>query len=490
MSTVTQRLAGLEVEAGALLERGAGEAQDFTKYADDPVGFIRDVLKETKPGPWGAQIEIAHAVRDSPLVAVRSCNSSGKDWLGARLALWWVYARNGMALVTGPTERQVREIVMGEVRRAFHRSKELHGQLFQMALRLGDEEQRGILAFTSTEASKLTGFHAPRILAILTEAQAVEDFAFEGVFSCAAGGDDRILALGNPLLQAGRFFDISHSETWKAIQISAEEHPNVVEGREVIPGAVSRSFVERIKSEYGERSNTYRSRVLGEFPDQGEESLMARSWLDRAAALHEDGAFHREAQVEAVVSIDPARYGPDSTVLAVRRGPRIERLVEWRGKDTMETVKSIETVLREEHVRPKPQQKWEPPAFGRVVVDVVGLGAGVLDRLKEKGYRVMAYNGGTFGRKQGKFLNLRAESYWHLRELLEAESIALPRDSGLFQELLALQWSPTPDGRTRMEAKVELKNRLGRSPDRADAVVMAFSVELVRKDASTFEWSI
>jgi hypothetical protein len=89
-------------------------------------------------------------------------------------ALWWTYARGGLVLVTGPTERQVVEVVMGEVRQAFRKATDLPGDLYRTALRVGD--RAAILAFTSTEASRLTGFHAPRVLALITEAQGVEAF--------------------------------------------------------------------------------------------------------------------------------------------------------------------------------------------------------------------------------------------------------------------------------------------------------------------------
>ncbi len=98
--------------------------EEFAAYRNDPLGFIREVLKGE---PWDRQIEIAGAVEANPLTVVRSCNGAGKDWLAARLALWWVYARGGLALVTGPTERQVREVVMGEVARAFTKAKDLPG---------------------------------------------------------------------------------------------------------------------------------------------------------------------------------------------------------------------------------------------------------------------------------------------------------------------------------------------------------------------------
>ena len=137
----------LDSDLGELLarhERGR-DLSEFGRYADDPVGFIRDVLHGE---PWSRQVEIAEAVRDAPLVVVRSANAVGKDWTAGHLALWWTYARGGLVLVTGPTERQVVEVVMGEVAAAFRQAKDLLGDLYRTALRVGD--RAAILAFTST----------------------------------------------------------------------------------------------------------------------------------------------------------------------------------------------------------------------------------------------------------------------------------------------------------------------------------------------------
>jgi len=466
--TVSASLRRLDAEVGELVSRHerAKDLSEFTHWQNDPVGFIRDVLSGE---PWKRQIEIAESVRDSPLVVVRSANAVGKDWIAARLALWWVYCRRGLALVTGPTERQVREVVMGEVARAFHAAKDLPGELYQMALRLGSAEQAGILAFTSTEASRLTGFHAPRVLAVLTEAQGVEEFAWEGLLACVTGSEDRVLAVGNPLSPSGRFYSVSRSRNWKPIRISAEEHPNLLNGKEPIPGGPSREFMQRIASEFGEGSGIYRARVLGDFPDEGEEGLIRRSWLEEAAERFDRREFRLEsARAVPIVAVDPARYGPDYTVLAVRRGPVPQKIVSWGQVSTMETVGRLQTELRRVGVL--------PDGSGYVIVDEVGLGAGVLDRLKEIGYRYHAYpfNGGRRAHDQPRFLNARAESYWHLRQKLEAGEIALPRDEMLFDELVATRWRPTSDGRVQIEGKDDLKARLGRSPDRADAVAMAF----------------
>jgi hypothetical protein len=367
----TTTLRRLERDLGELVERHerARDLTEFGAYADQPVAFVREVLMGE---PWSKQIEIAEAVRDQPLTVVRSCNAAGKDWIAAHLAVWWVYARRGLVLLTGPTERQVREIVMGEVARAFASAQDLPGELFQMALRLGREEQAGILAFTSTEASRLTGFHAPRVLAVLTEAQGVEDWAWEGLLACATGAEDRVLAVGNPLSPCGRFYTASRpSSGWTAIRITASEHPNLREGRAMIPGGPSPEFVKRIASEFGEGSGTYQARVLGEFPDESEEGLFRRSWLEAAVRTHESGELAAEAAASPpIVAIDPARFGPDSTVLAVRRGPVLEEIMSWRSASTMESVGRVRLVLE--------RLGLNGCSAGQVVVDEVGIGAGVL----------------------------------------------------------------------------------------------------------------
>ena len=492
------QLRRLEHDLGELVERHDTERDlsEFKRYANDPLGFIREVLKGD---PWSRQAEIAEAVKNDPLVVVRSCNAAGKDWIAAQLALWWVYARQGRVLLTGPTERQVREIVMAEVTRAFARASDLPGELFQMALRLGPGEQAGILAFTSTEASRLTGFHAPRVMAVITEAQGVEDFCWEGLLACATGAEDRVLAVGNPLSPSGRFYAVNRPQSgWHAIKISGEEHPNIVEGRTVIPGGPSPEFAKRIEQEYGRSSGIYTARVLGEFPDQGEEGLFRRIWLEAAAERCVE--YRRKyAGEQAVVAVDPARYGPDETVVAIRRGPVITEIVSWCQVDLMETVERLRVIL--DRVGISPGDSPSPPrgtvsatwasrgrstrscGQGRVVVDEVGLGGGVADRLRELGYQVEGFNGGSKAKDAERFMNRRAESYWQLRKRLEEGRVALPADEQLFDELMALRWRPTAEGKVRLEAKEELKSRLGQSPDRADAVVMCM-YEKLRKGVS------
>jgi hypothetical protein len=455
-------LVRLEREIGGLVASHEGsDLSEYEKYADDPVGFLREVLHCE---PWSAQIEIAEAVRDKPLIVVRSCNGAGKDHLAARLAMWWCYARRGFVLLTGPTERQVKEILFREIRSAYLSAGGLPGELYETALRVDRAANIGILGFTSRDASRLTGFHAPRVLGIITEAQGVEGYAWEAMLSCATGSSDRILAVGNPLFPSGEFFNASRKGHWHSIRISAEEHPNIVEDREVIPGGVSSAFVNRIAEQYGSSSGIYLSRVLGEFPMESQFGLIGRDLLD--ASLSSDVGTG-----ELVAAVDVARYGEDSSVVAIRRGPTLWKLEDWAKLSTTETARRVARLLLDAGITPS-----ESPGrrTGLVVVDTIGVGAGVADTLKDVGFSVTEYKASKAARKPKQFLNRRAESYWHLRELLEDGEIRLLEHERLFGELVATEWSTDSAGRVKIESKDKLRDRLGHSPDFADGVVMCY----------------
>lgn len=500
MSASVAKLARVEAQLGELIEkrtrRKAGRV-NFAKYRDDPVGFIRAILKAE---PWDKQEEIARSLLDSPLVAVQSANGVGKDWIAAALALWWVYARRGLVLITGPSERQVHEIIMRTEIARFHARAGLPGELYTGALRLPEDvafDRVGILAQTSSGAdgaSKLTGHHAPRILILITEAQGVESFAWEGLLSCAVGAEDRVLAIGNPVAPVGMFFTITRpSSPWRTFTVSAFDHPNVAQDDPtLIPGGVTRAFIERVRQNFGGvASPSYIARVLGQFPETSLTSLVSRAWLEAAVRRYESGEFEEQARASGwTAGVDVARHGDDSSCLALRRGPVLRSVETWHGADTMLTTGRVIEALRKRRLAPRAAE-WNPfYASGpdnphpmdaglmdpdvTIIVDATGLGSGVYDRLVEQGWSASEHWSAGAPRDKERFKNRRAEVFWTFREVLENGTIALPRDEELFEELLAHQWKPDSAGRIQIEAKDELRARLGRSPDRADAVTMAF----------------
>lgn len=155
----------------------------------------------------------------------------------------------------------------------------------------------------------------------------------------------------------------------------------------VIAGGVTQLFVDDIEREYGKGSGVFQSRVLGQFADDGDETLCRRSWLLASSERWRSGELeHMTAEEPFVVAVDPARYGPDSTVLAIRQGPVLRELVTWQRADTMATTGRVITELRKRGIGPR--QRVAVPAEDRgwlnatevtvggerIVIDEVGVG--------------------------------------------------------------------------------------------------------------------
>lgn len=349
----------------------------------------------------------------------------------------------------------------------------------------------GIRAFTAKDVSSFTGHHQGSLMVIVTEAQGVEAGVWEGAFANLTGADSKFLVTGNPLEPSGRFYQVANSDNWQKVQIAASDHPNVIEGEEVIPGAVTRKFIRDMRDTFGEGSSVYQARVQGEFPETGEQGLIRRSWLEHAAQRWE--RFQQsgeEIEEEPVVSVDVARFGPDSTAVAVRRGNLLEEIETWSKKDLMETTRLVIRVLNRVGV----ERYVSGRGRGEVIVDAVGLGSGVADRLDEEGYAVSAFKGSRKARDRDRFMNARAESWWALRDRLEAGEIMLPRDPELFDELLAVRWRASAGDKVRIESKDDMRDRIGRSPDRGDAVAMAMYSHARRRvpavsEVGILQWS-
>ena len=248
---------------------------------------------------------------------------------------------------------------------------------------------------------------------------------------------------------------------YHTITISALDSPNVRAGRIVVPGLATAEWVEERREVWGDDDPLFGSRVLGEFPQQGECTLFKLSAIERAAAIDSTPPVPDSGDVPVILAVDVARHGPDRSVILRRRGLRVEEILTFNGMDTMELVGRLSAAVREH----RPQQ---------VVVDEIGVGAGVVDRLRELGHPVQGINVALPARQKHLFANRRAEGYWRIRELLEDGELRLPPDNRLVGELAAMRFSYDKAGRVIMESKDAMRRRGMRSPDLADALMMAF----------------
>ena len=175
----------------------------------------------------------------------------------------------------------------------------------------------------------------------------------------------------------------------------------------------------------------------------------------------------RSKRGNVLKQFDQLCYWVRSSVMAVRCGDAIEELIVWEKLRTTDSAKRVVVEM---------ERLGLSRGFG-ITVDEPGLGGGVIDALEALGVTVRPYNGGRTASRRGqeRFANIRAESYSNLQTRLERGTIALPPDDMLADELCAIRWRPATDGRLELESKEELRARLGRSPDRADALAMAFA---------------
>jgi hypothetical protein len=414
--------------------------------------------------PWGKQEEILAAVRDHSRVAVRSCNGSGKTYIAAYAVLWWLMCfDDALVITTAPTAHQVRDVLWREIRRAYRGNESLiDGKLFRTTLELADKHYANGLSTNTPE--RFQGFHEGHIMFVVDEASGVRESIFEAIEGSMTSEHARMLLLGNPTSLSGTFYEAFHRrrKLWKTIHISAFDTPNLVAGEVLLPYLVTPQWVADAEANWGTESGQYQVRVLGEFPSEAEDSLISLKWIEAAMERWETGAAGEPA-VPVEIGVDVARFGSDSTVICVRAGDRVIELTATRREDITETAGRVVDAAR----RHNPQV---------VRVDEIGIGAGVVDVLRERGTRgVVGVNVARRAKDSERFANLRAELYDGLKQRFREGRIAIPDDQDLVSELAALKYSFTSSGQTKLQDKDELRSAVGRSTDRADALMLAFA---------------
>lgn len=425
------------------------------KSRENPAWFLRNVLGVKYLTPQ--QIAVCNSVRDNRRTAAPSGNSVGKTFVAALLILWFLFSYpKSKVLTTAPTWFQVENLLWREIRKAHGESSvPLGGELMQTEINLS--EDWFAVGLSTNDSTKFQGIHAPRVMVVFDEATGIADDIWEAAEGVAVGDNDRFLAIGNPTDPTARFKQVCDSELWNVIRLSGEDHPNVIENREVIPGAVTKSWIDEKLIEYGGRDSAFfRARVLGLFPEQGDDMLISLADVERAQLRWKQPA----ATIPDALGVDVARFGSDETVEIELFGNTVGMPKTFHGQDTMKTAGSVKTN--------KALKKG---------VDDAGLGGGVTDRLKEQKVEVLAYNAGATALDKEQFLNRRAESWWLIRELLKKNELDLPPDNKLAADLTNIKFSYTSKGQIKLEAKEDIKKRIGRSPDRGDALAIALAAK-------------
>lgn len=419
---------------------------------------------------WSKQREIAESVIENRFTAVQSCHGTGKSWLAADIVSWWLDIHpigDAFAVTTAPTAPQVEAILWREISVA-HEEAGLAGRITwgQVPMwKVGDRmigygRKPADYADPNKAMQAFQGIHAKYVLVVLDEACGIPVWLWNAVDSIVTNNDSRVLAIGNPDDPSSEFEKVCRPGSgYNVIRVSAFDLPCFT-GEEV-PEDLNKSltgkeWVEERKKKWGEGSPLYQSKVLGLFPDLSDDSLitpkMVREAQERELPGIETGAFGG----------DVARMGVDKSCVYRDRGGVIRRVAEWSKANTMTTAGKFKLILDE--------KGQSVPMY----IDLVGVGAGVYDRLAEQNCNVMPFDGGAKPYDDTRFVNRRAEAYWELRDAFEEGLIDLdPRDDELANELVSMKWAVDSRGRIKVESKDDMRKRGLPSPDHADAVMMA-----------------
>ena len=456
-------------------------------YYGDPVGFARDCIHwpdgkfltayqcdvlETLGKPAGTG---THRAR----VAVRGPHGLGKTALAATAVLWFALTRDAAGVdwkiaTTAGSWHQLTQYLWPEINRwagATRWDKVRDGRRFgrmelqALNLKLGHGH---VFAGASANAALIEGAHADSLMFVYDEAKAIPAATFdacEGAFS--GTGEALALAISTPGDPSGRFYDIhAHRagyEDWHARHVTLDEA--------IAAGRISPEWAEQRRRQWGKDSAAYSNRVLGEFHAGDEDTVIPLGWIEAANErwLLWDAAGRPDLPGPHTDGVDVARSGEDKTVIAIRRGPVLTELRCSTKEDTMQTTGRVKGHL-----------DTDPDATA--MVDVIGIGAGVLDRLREMGCRAEAFNASAGTKNKDAtgelgFANVRSAAWWLMRERLDpsrGSDLALPVNDLLLGDLTAPKWKILSGGRIQVESKDDIRKRIGRSTDDGDAVVQSF----------------
>jgi hypothetical protein len=442
----------------------------------DPVDWAK---KKAGIELWSKQQEIIRSIRDNRRTAVQSGHGIGKSLTASVAASWWVDthpADQTLVVTTAPSVKQVHAILWEEIRK-IHSGASLPGEV-----QISDNWLIGgrLVGFgrkpQDHDRDAFQGLHRKYLLVIIDEAAGIPEWLWGSARDIATGEHCRMLAIGNPTDPSSYFRRVCRPDSgWNVIKVSVFDSPNFTGekvAKTVSEDLTSHKYIEDAKRDLGEGSPMWKARVEGEFPDVDEFSVIPLGWIYQAQQRWQewdDANRPISPDWRRIVGADIARFGNDKTCFAERIGDAFLTPKIMPRADTMATAAMLSAEINSDR--------------GDIaVVDTNGVGAGVYDAIKKSNQFAMGVNVGnrtslvdTSG--QVAFYNLRAAVYWKMREALDparSPTIMLPPDDDLASDLSTPHWKTVPGGKIVIESKDEIRKRLNRSPDKGDAVCLAW----------------
>ena len=437
----------------------ANPFEEFTlQYMDDPVLFVREVLG-ADPLPYQAEFLDAIASGERR-ISIRSGHGTGKSTSASWAMLWYLLMRfPNKVVVTAPTSGQLFDALFAELKRWIG---ELPKPIQDLLTVKSDRVELAAAPsemFISARTSRaetpeaLAGVHSDNVLLVVDEASGVPEKVFSAAAGSMSGHNATTILLSNPTRSTGTFYESQTrmAGSWWTQRWSCVDSP-----------LVSDEFVDEMRERYGEESNAFRIRVLGEFPLADDDTIIPFHLVDAAMSRDIDVDEDRRP----VWSVDPARFGSDRTAFCKRVGSVITEIKSWRGLDLMQTVGRVMAEYEALNPSARPSE---------ILVDSIGVGSGVVDRLRELGAPVRGVNVAESPSMGETYNNLRTELWFKTKAWLEDRGCKLPQDDELLADLTGIRYSFTSSGKMAAESKDQMRRRGLRSPDLADAVCLTMA---------------
>jgi hypothetical protein len=437
----------------------------------------------TGPRKWQREVlqDIANHIKqnggkidfDTLREAVASGRGIGKSALVSWLVIWMLSTRIGSTtIVSANSESQLRKVTWAEITKWLAMGLNSHWfevsatslqpakwltELVERDLRKGTRYWgvEGRL-WSAENPDAFAGVHnMDGVLVIFDEASGIDDaiWAVTAGFFTENTPNRFWFAFSNPRRNTGYFYETFHSKRdfWNTKVVDAR----TVEGTD-------KAVYQQIIDEYGPDSSQAHVEVYGQFPSAGDDQFIGANTVDEAMKR----VKYQDLSAPIVIGVDPARFGADATVIAVRQGRDIVKIIRHRGDDTMTVVGYVIDAIEE----------YKPTL---VVIDEGGLGAGIVDRLKEQRYKIKGINFGNKSKNPIMYGNMRAQMWGDMREWLKTASI--PHDRFLKTDLISPMMKPDSRGTIFLESKKDMKSRGLASPDAADAIAVTFAFPVAHR---------
>jgi len=481
---------------------------NIKRFQQEPLFFLYTILDRKKR--WGKQVEIIESVRDNRNTIVKSCHGVGKTFSAKDVVLWFLYTHvPSIVLTTAPSWIQVEKLLWAEITSSWKNSLfPLGGKCLTTQIKIDDNHFAiGISPKIENEdeAKRLTGFHSPNLLVVFDEAAGVNEKLWKIKEALMTSANVRFLGIGNPISTQGSFYQMFQKSDVKKITMSIFDSPNfkannvtsledikellllekTVRASElskmkiVNPSLTTVRWVIERAEEWGIESPIFQARVLGEFPEIAEDTIISYTVVEKCKYIEPNLKTHK------ILGVDVARYGTDYTVMIGYENGRQIYKRKYAKKNLVYTTNQIIALITQQN-------------FKIIVIDDTGLGGGVTDNLFEfiannenyKDVNIIPINFAEKAYHESEYDDIITELYFNAKNMLEDKKIRIEDEGTLIAELCNRKYKFTNKGKFKIESKDDYKKRTGaKSPDEADAFVLClWGIALSKFDIITTEF--